>query len=298
MSNSMRDDVEQTLRAIAARFSGDLAVAARDLGSGEEIAVNADATFPTASVIKLPLLVELMRQAHEGKLSLDARVPLNAVDKQGGSGILKVLDEGLQLTLRDVATLMVVVSDNTATNLAIDAVGGVGAVDAAMDELGLSTIRLHNRIDFELIGTEVRRLGESSARDMCALIHGIAERTVFGAEVSEAVEAVLAQQQYLDQASRYVEVSPYAAELGLDPSIRVANKTGFFTGTRADAGVFRFRGGGGFTYAMFHHGSKDESFLPEAEGQVVHGLVGKVLVEHWWPSAVGPAPTVGTAYNA
>jgi beta-lactamase class A len=107
---------------------------------------------------------------------------------------------------------------------------------------------------------------------------------------------VLASQQYLDQAPRYVQESPYAAELGLDPQVRVANKTGFFTGTRADAGIFRFRDGGGFAYAMFHHGSSDETFLPEAEGSVLLGLVGKLLVEHWWPDDASSAPTVSTPY--
>jgi beta-lactamase class A len=295
MARASLDTVESALKDLAGRHSGSLAVAARDLTTGEEVLLNADEIFPTASVIKLPVLVELMRQAVDGRLSLDERVELREDDKRGGSGILKVFDAGLRPTLRDAATLMIVLSDNTATNVAIDAVGGVDPVNAAMDEIGLSTIRLHNRIDFELIAGDVRRLGESSARDMCALVHGIAQGTVFGPEVSEAVEAVLARQQYLDQGPRYVEVSPYAVELGLDPSIRVANKTGFFTGTRADTGIFRFRDGGGFAYAMFNHDSTDETFLAESEGSVLLGLVGKALVEHWWDGQE-PVPTVPTPY--
>jgi len=296
MSDTDDGAIVQALAEVAGRHTGDLGVAACNLITGKEVVFRADEVFPTASVIKLPVLVELMRQAVTGQLSLDDRVQLGDEDKRGGSGILKAFDAGLRPTLRDVATLMIVLSDNTATNMAIDAVGGVEPVNHAMDELGLATIRLHNRIDFELIGDDVRRLGESSARDMCALVRGIAQRTVFGTQVCESVEKVLAAQQYLDQAPRYVEVSPYAAELGLDPRVRVANKTGFFTGTRADTGIFRFRGGGGFVYAMFNHGSKDETFLPEAEGSVLLGLVGKTLVEHWWPDGRDSAPTVATAY--
>lgn len=296
MTRSPLEAVQRELAELADRHSGELAVAAVNLATGEEVRWNAEAIFPTASVIKLPILVELLRQAEAGTVSLDDRITLTEDDKRGGSGILKAFEAGLRLSLRDAATLMIVLSDNTATNIIIDAVGGPDPVNSAMEQLGLGTIRLHNRIDFELIGGDVRRLGESSAQDMCRLVHGIAEGTVFGQAVSAEVQAVLAQQQYLDQAPRYVEVSPYAAELGLDPSIQVANKTGFFTGTRADAGFFRFRGGGGFAYTMFHHGSKDESFLPEAEGAVLHGLAGKALVEHWWPAEAGPVPTVGSAY--
>ena len=291
-----RDEVlEAEIAALAARHTGTLGVAAQNLATGAQVLVNADEVFPTASVIKLPILVELMRRAVEGRISLDERVELRAEDQRGGSGILKALAPGLQPTLRDAATLMIVLSDNTATNLVLDALGGVDPVNAAMDELGLPTIRLHNRIDFDVIGSDVRRLGESSPRDMARLVAGIAGRRVFGPQVSEAVEDVLGAQQYLDQVPRYLQVEPYARDLGITPEITVANKTGFFTGTRADTGIVRFRGDG-FAYAVFHHGSADERFLPESEGAVLAGLVGKTLVEHWWPGEPAAVPTVPTAY--
>jgi beta-lactamase class A len=218
-------------------------------------------------------------------------------DRRGGSGILKAFDAGLRPTLRDAATLMIVLSDNTATNLMIDSVGGVGAVNAAMDELGLSSIRLHNRVDFEVIGDDVRRLGESSPRDMRTLVQGIAERAIFAPQICEAVESVLAAQQYLDQVPRYLRISPYAAELSMNTPVTVANKTGFFPGTRADAGIVRFDGGEGFAYAVFHHGSRDKTFLPESEGSVLAGLIGKAITEQWWPGGPAAAPTVSTPYD-
>lgn len=290
--------LEAVLADLAERHTGHLGVAARDLITDEEVLLRADEVFPTASVIKIPILVELMRQATNGRVALDERVDLLAEDKCGGSGILKILAAGLQPTLRDLATLMIVVSDNTATNLVIEAVGGVDTVNSAMDQLGLSRIRLHNRIDFEVIGGDVRRLGESSPRDMRALVQGIAERTVFGPEVSEAVEKVLAGQQYLDQVPRYMQVAPpYDAVVELDPEITVANKTGFSPGTRADAGIVRYRDGGAFAYAVFNHESTDKTFSAESEGSVLAGLVGKALVEHWWSEGRGTAPTVATAYG-
>jgi beta-lactamase class A len=290
--------LEAQLTEIATSHTGRLGVVARDLGSGHEVLLNADEVFPTASVIKLPLLVELMRQADHGTVSLKERVELREADLRGGSGILKVLEPGLAPTLRDVATLMIVLSDNTATNLIIDAVGGVEAVNRTMDQLGLSTIKLHNRVDFQVVGDDVRRLGESSPRDMCALVEGIARRTLISPQVSEGVEKVLAGQQYLDQVPRYMTVMPYAAEFGLVPEVSVANKTGFFTGTRADAGIIRYRNGGGFAYAVFNHESADETFLPEAEGSVVAGLVGRAILVGWWPGGHASAPVAATPYQS
>ncbi|NMH98429.1 hypothetical protein [Pseudonocardia acidicola] len=95
------------------------------------------------------------------------------------------------------------------------------------------------------------------------------------------VEAVLAGQQHLDQVPRHLRVQPYALDLGRAPEITVAHRTGFLTGTRADTGIVRLRDRAGFTYAVFHHGSADERFLPESEGPVLAGPVGKALVEHW-----------------
>jgi beta-lactamase class A len=292
------DDVLSRIADLAGDFTGQLAVSAVDLTTGERIDWQPDLLLPTASVIKEPILVALLRMVHAGTIDLADRVTLEASARIGGSGVLKLFDGGLQPTVRDVATLMIAVSDNTATNLVLDLVGGVEPVNQAMAELGLDSIRLHNAVDFERIGDDVRRLGEATTRDLCELGRLIATRQAFGETVSATAEDILATQQYLDQAMRYTLANPYARELGLEAPLSVASKTGFFTGTRVDAGIVRFGPGGGFTYAVANHEASDESFLPEAEGVVVNGLVGRALVEHWWPADAGPAPVVPTAYEA
>jgi beta-lactamase class A len=297
-SRTVSTDVLARISRLGGDFSGQLAVSAVDLSTGERIDWQPDLVLPTASVIKVPVLVALLRQADEGGVDLDARLTLKAGERVGGSGVLKLFDGGLQPTVRDVATMMIAVSDNTATNMVLDLVGGTEPVNAAMAELGLPTVTLHNSIDFELIGDDVRRLGEASVRDLCELNRLIATRQAFGDRVSALAEEILSTQQYLDQAMRYTLANPYARELGLVAPLSVASKTGFFSGTRVDAGIVRFGVGGGFTYAVANHEASDTSFLPEAEGAVVNGLVGRTLVEHWWPSEAGPAPVVSTPYAA
>ena len=211
--------------------------------------------------------------------------------------MLKLFDGGLRPTVRDVATMMIAVSDNTATNMVLDLIGGTEPVNAAMAELGLPTVVLHTSIDYELIGDDVRRLGEASVRDLCELNRLIATRQAFGDRVSALAEEFLSTQQYLDQAMRYASVNPYARELGLEAPLAIASKTGFFPGTRVDAGIVRFGVGGGFVYAVANHESSDTSFLPEAEGAVVNGLVGRTLLEHWWPADARPAPLARTPYE-
>src|SRR5829696_2050943 len=127
-----RVQVERALDAILTQSGGELALAAMNLTTGEELARNDQRSMPTASVFKLPLLVEVFRQAEAGALDLDERVTLRAEDVVRGSGILRDFGPGLQPTLRDLAMMMVIVSDNSASNLLLDRVGGPQRANATM----------------------------------------------------------------------------------------------------------------------------------------------------------------------
>src|SRR5438046_10293777 len=95
----------------------------------------------TMSVIKIPVLVELFRQVDAGHLNLDKRIVLQTEHKRFGTGVLSTLDDGSSLTLRDAAMLMIIQSDNSATDLCFDAVGGPEVVNACMRSLGLTQIQ-------------------------------------------------------------------------------------------------------------------------------------------------------------
>jgi len=123
--------VQDDLRGLAAGFSGTLGVWALSLDTGEIIEWNPTDTFPAASTIKVPILYEVYRQSGQGRFSLTDPQTLRAEDIVPGSGILKDLTPGLVLPVKDLATLMIIVSDNTATNMLIDLVGhDVGYVRA------------------------------------------------------------------------------------------------------------------------------------------------------------------------
>src|SRR5687768_12998005 len=118
----LRQKLEATLARTAASLDGVMGYVIVDLTSGERIAKMADDVFPTASTIKLAILYELFRQADEGKVRLDEMKPFDPRTGVGGTGILTQLS-GPSLPLRDYATLMIVLSDNSATNVLIDRLG-------------------------------------------------------------------------------------------------------------------------------------------------------------------------------
>jgi beta-lactamase class A len=116
--------LETAISDVDHNLDGVLAVAILDLSTGQKYLLHADEILPTASSIKIAILAELYRQAQQGKLKLTDMYTLQSGDIVGGSGIAGVLTAGAtRLTLRDVAALMISVSDNSATNVIIDRIG-------------------------------------------------------------------------------------------------------------------------------------------------------------------------------
>ncbi len=167
-------------------FDGVLGVSVKHLGTGEEASHNGDRLFPTASVFKVPVLVEFFRQTEAGTLSPDEVVVLREADKVPGSGVLKELSEGLRVSLRDLLSLMMMVSDNTATDLIAGRVG-FDNVNKTLDELGLRrtrVVRYCREILFDLVGVNDLPLEEMTI----GLFGEVSEAREYGGSWSLGVE--------------------------------------------------------------------------------------------------------------
>jgi beta-lactamase class A len=135
--------LQALLDAELARFPAKAGIHVKHLKTGEEAAVRGDEVFNSASVIKIPIMVLAYQMADQGKLKLDARVPLTRADYRGGSGVLRYHDPGLQPTVRDLITQMIITSDNSATDLMIAQVGGIAPVNAWLAANGYTNQRLN-----------------------------------------------------------------------------------------------------------------------------------------------------------
>ena len=137
--------IDQRIQAAIQSFPGSVSLYAENLDSGVSYALRADAPVPTASTIKLPIMIELFAQASEGRLDWNQKLVLTDQDKVSGSGVLTELSAGDALPIRDLMHLMIVVSDNTATNLILDRIGG-NAVNVRMAQLGLKQTAVMRKI--------------------------------------------------------------------------------------------------------------------------------------------------------
>lgn len=142
----LKAKVLSQLKEISENLNGIMGVAAKDLISGEEIFLNQEIIFPQASSIKVPILIELFHQAEEGKVDLSSSLWLKKKAKTGGSGILNELgDDSVQMSIKDFAILMILVSDNTATNIIIDLIE-MDKVNRSLKTWGLKKTELRRRM--------------------------------------------------------------------------------------------------------------------------------------------------------
>lgn len=141
-SQTPSSHLTRLISAEAARFPAKTGIYAKHLATGEESVISGDDHFNSASVIKIPVMILAYRLAEQKQLGLDDRVVIQSSDFRGGSGIFRYHDAGLNPTLRDVITQMIITSDNTATDLMIAKVGGVAKVNEFLRESGFTTTRL------------------------------------------------------------------------------------------------------------------------------------------------------------
>jgi len=232
----------EPLHSAMKSFDGVAGLAARNLLTGEEIVINADGRFPTASAIKTAVMVEAYHQASRGTLSLDTTIPLRQSDKVGGSGVLNGLSEGLALSVRDLIHLMIVVSDNTATNLLVSRLGTKN-VDARMVALGLEHTKLFRptfRDGKADLFPELEKefgLGMSTPREMANLMELIATGAAVDKDASAAMLETLRRQQDRAMIPRLLPGTlQVGSKTGTD-SEKLADERGRRGAIRVDAGI-------------------------------------------------------------
>src|SRR5437763_11615321 len=176
--------LQDEIRSIDKHLDGVLGLAVKDLTSGEEFLINGDEVMPQASSIKIAVLAELYRQAGQNKLKLMDEYVVRKEDLVPGSNIMLGLTPGVtRITLRDLATMMVAVSDNSATNLLIDRVG-MENVNALMDSLGLTHTRLRRKM-MDLKAASEGRENVSTPREMMTLLGAVYRGKVLNKEMTD-----------------------------------------------------------------------------------------------------------------
>lgn len=239
---------------LLSELDGTVGLFIKELTDGETLEIDPERVFPSASVIKIPMLALLLRDVQEGRVDWTAHRRIAPVNRVGGTGILCELSADYEPTVEELATLMIVLSDNIATNEIMDIVG-IERVNAFCRELGCPNTRLMRKmLDFEAI-----KKGYNNY--MCAgetgrLLERIANEEFVNADVSRAIMRIMERQQCRNKLPALLPTIPnYAPEEVkrnvADGSVLVANKTGELMGIQHDVGIFTLPGGRRYVIAMF-----------------------------------------------
>jgi len=299
--NEKREDAQLNLQlqSIAAAHHGMVAVYAHNLKTGQTASIEPDQAVKTASVIKMGILLDAAEQIRAGQASLAEKLVLTKANQVQGSGVLGQLTAPLSLTLGDTLHLMVVLSDNTATNLAIDRLG-LEHINSTLRAAGLKQTVLYKKVYVPATGpmpADQPRfgLGKTTAREMASIMERLAEcnlsldragplaGTLPGdGPLCGALLHMLRNQQDRNSLPRYLEA--------LDTSEHgsaIANKTGALNQVRNDVALIATKSGP-VVIAAFTWENADQRWTGDNEAEKTLGKLAQAIVQRWCPGGLDP----------
>src|SRR4051812_14687938 len=277
--------LQKQLDAMAMQHRGNVSLYAKNLKTGDVVQIDPDHVVQTASVIKLAIFVEAFHQIKDGKKSLADKVTYKPEDRVLGSGILQFLHAPLDLTLEDVIVLMMIESDNTATNLMIDQVG-LSNVNKRIATLGLKDTYLYKKVykpaegpmpaDQKLYG-----LGKTTAREMATVMESIEKCELSDPKLCTKMIDIMKGQQYRNMIPHYLEADLDTSET----PTAVADKLGMLDAVRNDVGIV-YTKNGPIVISAFTYNNKDQRWIFENEGELLIAHMAKAIVDTWSPKGL------------
>lgn len=286
--------LDREIAAIAQAHHGRVAVYAENLKTGQTASFQPDMPVQTASTIKMGILLDAAEQIRAGHATLGEKLVLNHENQVEGSGVLSQLDTPLALTLKDTLTLMVILSDNTATNMAIDRLG-LEHIDATLRAAGLKQTVLYKKVFLppppNLPAEQPKfGLGKTTPREMASVMRRFAQcRLAFGPQeqplpgdgaICAAMLHMLRNQQDRESLPRFLQT--------LDTSEHgsaIANKTGALNQVRNDVALIASKNGP-IVIAAFTQDNADQRWTPENEGELTLAKLGQAIVNRWSPGGL------------
>lgn len=266
--------LEERIEAELKSYDGTMGLYIDDL-KGNVITRFPDEKFETASTIKVYILAALFDAIEQGKASLHDMLTCEERFWIDGSGILGSLEVGTTLSVKNVATLMIIVSDNIATNMLIDYLG-IDNINACIQKLGCKDTVLHNVLDF----AKYHQLGTTTPRDYASMFVRIQNRSLISPEASEQMWQILSQQHYNSMIVKslpqfYVDPDNYDEQL-----FWFASKSGSMNACRNDGGIITTPYGS-YVIVMLNKNFSDKQYYPDHPATVFGSRVSRLVFDQY-----------------
>ena len=263
--------LRRTLDSLSRAHAGVVGYSVRNVDTGERLELRGDETFPTASLIKITLLVTLFDMIEKGDIALADPIRVLKIDKVPGSGILQFLHDDIEITIGDAAWLMTTISDNTATNLLIDKIA-IRRSWQKMEALGLTHTKLHSKSFLRMTSVAMDSsakygLGVTTPNEMARLFELLAQ----GKAVSPAADSTMLWM--LEHNTNAQLLARRAA------GVPLAHKDGATDQVRTNCGLFRLQSR--VAVCVLTKENRDRRWVLDNEAELVIARIGEAVISAW-----------------
>ena len=261
--------LQRQVEALIKGFNGDIGVYIKNLENGRIVAINADTVFPTASMVKIPILVGVMDKVAKGELTLDQNLTYRDSLLYAGVDILGSFKQDEKIELGKVTMLMLTMSDNTAS-LWLQSLAGTGTrINEIMDSLGLKVTRVNSRTPGREQIRSIYGWGQTSPREMATLFERIAKGGIINKERSDAMLRMLSRNYWDDNAISQIPADVF-----------IASKNGAVNESRSEV-LFVNGHGARYIFCVCTKNNKDQSWKADNEAWVLTRKLSKLAWEHF-----------------
>jgi beta-lactamase class A len=259
--------LQHSLETLTTGFKGDVGIYVKDLHTGKSVSINADSIFPTASMVKVPILIGIMDKLNKGELKYHQELTYKDSLFYAGSDLLASLKHNEKVELSKVIMLMLTTSDNTAS-LWLQSLAGTGTrIDQILDSIGYSATRVNSRTPGREAGRDKFGWGQTSPKEMATLFETLANRTLMDATSSEKMLRLLGRNYWDEEALSQIP-----------PDVFVASKNGAVNASRSEV-VYVSGKNARYVFCICTKNNKDTSWELNNEGWELARKVSKLLWE-------------------
>lgn len=271
-------NLERDLREIVTTFHGQMGIYVQDLKNGKTIAINADTIYPTASMVKIPILIGIMHKIHNKELSFHQSMTYtDSLYYNEGDDMLASFKSGETIELARIISLMLSYSDNAASLWLQGLAGGGIVINQLMEQLGMKHTRVNSRTEGRRGDWQVYGWGQTTPREMANLMKMIKDDQIIDRQISERMLRMLSR-QYWDE----------VALSQIPPDVFVASKNGAVDASRGE--VLYVNGPHPYLFSVCTKNNKDESWTQNNEAWVATRKISAMLWKYFNPKSSWTAP--------
>ena len=259
--------LQQQVQDMTAGFKGDVGIYVKDLHTGKTVSINADSIFPTASMVKVPILIGIMDKLNKGELKYHQELTYKDSLFYAGSDLLASLKHNEKVELSKVIMLMLTTSDNTAS-LWLQSLAGTGTrINQILDSIGYTATRVNSRTPGREADRDKFGWGQTSPKEMASLFEALANRSLMDSESSEKMLRLLGRNYWDEEALSQIP-----------PDVFVASKNGAVNASRSEA-MYVYGKNARYVFCICTKNNKDRSWELQNEAWELARKVSKLLWE-------------------